>query len=122
MDIIAGMLVDHARVGDVEEVTHRLLGDDVHHAGDSVRAVHRRTAAADHLDAVDHRRRHLLQTIDRGHAGEDRTAVHQDLRVLALQTVDAQFRLAAVGAGVLYPQTRLEVQRVRYAGYCGRLE
>ena len=122
MDIIAGMFVDHARVGDIDEVTHRLFGDDIHYTGNRIRTVHRRTATADDLDTVNHRRRHLLQTIDRRHTREHRPAVHQNLRVLALQTVDTQFRLTAVTARVLHPQTRLKIQYIRHARHGRRLK
>ena len=114
MDIITRMLVDMADIGDIDEVTDGLLGNDIHHTGNSVRAVHRRSSSTNDLYAVNHRCRHLLQTIDRSHRGEDRTRVHENLGILALQTIDAQIRLAAVGTGILYPQSRLKTQSIRY--------
>ena len=115
MDIIAGMLVDHARVGYIDKVTHGLFGNDVHHAGNRIRTVHRRTTAADDFYTVNHRSRHLLQSIDRRHTRENRPAVHQNLGILSLQTVDTQFCLTTVRAGVLYPQARLKIQHVSHA-------
>ena len=122
MDIIARMLVDMTDIGDIDEVADGFLGNDIHYTGNSVRAVHRRSASTNDLYAVDHRCRHLLQTIDRSHRGEDRTRVHENLGILTLQTIDTQIRLAAVGAGVLHPQARLKIQRVRHTCYRRRLK
>ena len=53
----------------------RFLGDDVHDAGDCVRSVQGRAAAADHLDPVDHAGRQLFETVDRCQRAEYRAAV-----------------------------------------------
>ena len=115
MDIIAGMFVDHTRVGYIDEIPYRLFGNDIDHTGNRIRTVHRRTAATDDFDTVNHRRRYLLQSVHRCHRREDRSAVHKDLCVLALQTVDTQFRFTAVRARVLHPQTGLKIQHVCHA-------
>ena len=60
VDIISGMLVDIAYIGYIDEIAHRLLGDDIHHAGDGVGSIYSRSAAAHHLYTVDHGSRHLL--------------------------------------------------------------
>ena len=116
------MFVDIGGVGYVDKVTHGLLGDDIHYTRDGIGAVGSRTATAHHLDAVNHRRRHLFQAIDRGHGREYRTRVHQYLGVLTLQTIDAQVGLTAVAAGVIHPQARLKTQRVGNARHGGGLK
>ena len=101
VDIVACMLVHLAGIRHVDKVTHRLLGDDIHHTGNGIGSVHRRSSTAYDLYAVDHRSRHLLQAIDSRHGREHRARIHQNLRILPLQAIDTQFGLAAVGAGVL---------------------
>jgi hypothetical protein len=64
----------------------------------------------------------LFESVNGRHGGKDRTGVHKDLGVLALETVDTEIRFAAVGAGVLDTETRLERERICYAGDRGSLE
>ena len=122
MDVIARVFVEMTGVGDVHEIPNGLFGNDVHHAGYGVRAVHRRTAATNDLYTVYHRRRHLFQTIDGRHRREDRTVVHQYLGILTLQAVDTQFGLAAVRTGVIDAQSRLKTQHISRTGHSGGLK
>ena len=122
MDIVSGMFIDHAGIGEIEEITDGFLRDDIHYSGDRIGSIHSRTTSSDHLYTVNHRRRNLLQTIDGSHTGEDRTAIHEDLGILSLETVDTKLGLTAVGACILYPQTRLKIQHIRHTSYRRRLK
>ena len=67
VNIVASVLVDLTGIGEIDEITHGLLGDDIHHACNGVGTIHRRTATTHDLYTVDHRRRHLLQTVHSRH-------------------------------------------------------
>lgn len=105
-------LEDGGRSRERDGVALRLARDDVDHAADGVGAEEGRAAAANHLDALNHRGGELLKAVDRGQRAEDGAAVEQYLRILPLQAVDAQLHGAAVAAVVLDAQARLEVHRL----------
>ena len=106
----------HERMADLGPVAQRLLGDDVDRAADGRRAEERRSAAADHLHALDHVGGNLFETVDAVEGREERPRVEQDLRIVAVQTVDAYLREAAVLTSVLDAHARLETQTVGQRG------
>ena len=100
----------------------RLTGDDVDRAADGRRAVERRPAAAQHLDPLDHIGRNLLQPVDTRQGGENRMRVDQNLRIVAVETVDADLREAAVLAVVLDAHPGLERKALGQARGVGPFE
>ena len=78
--------------------------------------------APNHLDAFNHRGGQLLEAVDRGQRAEDGAAVEQHLRILPLETVDAQLHGAAVAAVVLDAQARLEAHRLGQVARRGGVE
>ena len=99
---------EHAR--HLEGVVNGVFGDDIDSSAHSIGAEQRRTAAAYHLYPLDHVHRYLLQPIYPAQRTDDGTAVYQDLRVRAFQTVDTHLGETAVLAVVLHPQARLVVE------------
>ena len=97
---------------DIEEIARRLFGDDIYYARDGIGSIECATATTNDLNAVNHARRQLFQTIDGSQRREDWARVHEDLGVLPLQTVDANLWNTAVGAGLLYAQTCLEIEHI----------
>ena len=87
----------------LRRIARRFLGDDVDRAADGRRAVQRRTAAAQHLDPLDHVGRNLLQSVDARQGRKDRMRIDENLRIMAVESVDAHLREAAVLAVVLDP-------------------
>ncbi|MBQ1952717.1 MAG: TonB-dependent receptor plug domain-containing protein, partial [Alistipes sp.] len=91
-------------------IAQRIACDDVDRTSDGRRTEEGRTASAQHLHALDHRGGNLLQSIDSRQRREDGVGVHQNLGVVAIQTVDAHLGKAAVLAGILYADAGLEDQ------------
>ena len=110
------------RMRQLRRIARRLLGDDVDRAADGRRPEQRRTAAAQHLDPLDHVGRNLLQSVDARQGREDRVRIDQNLRIMAVEAVDAHLREAAVLAVVLDPHAGLERQPLRQARGVGLLE
>ena len=100
----------------------RLLGDDVDRAADGRRPEKRRTAAAQHLDPLDHVGRNLLQSVDARQGREDRVRIDQNLRIMAVEAVDTHLHKAAVLAVVLDTHAGLERKPLRQARSIGPLE
>ena len=98
----------HQRMRELRGAARRLFGDDVDRAADGRRAVERRAAAAQHLDPFDHVGRDLFQSVDPREGREDRMRIDQDLRIVAVEPVDADLGEAAVLAVVLDPHAGLE--------------
>src|SRR5262249_2121814 len=96
-----------------------LAGDDVDDAGDRVRAVDRRAAVLQHLDALDGGRRDRVE-IDAGRGAEaarhHALAVHEDERARDAEAaeVDAGRAVGAVGRAAV---VELEVRRVALLGH-----
>ena len=121
VNIVGAQSRKSARIADTERVAIGLFGDNIHHTRNSVGAVQCTTATTNHLYAVHHACWQLLQAIDGCQGGEDRTRVHQYLRVLSLQTINAYLWHTTVGAGLLYTQSRLEIQHIRHGRTGGGL-
>ena len=82
----------------VHRALHRagaLLGDDVHHAADGVRAVERRLRAAHDLDALDRVERDLRQLRRAEGRALHTHAVHEHLDLVGVGAADADARVAA---------------------------
>src|SRR5690606_12087008 len=75
-------------------------------AADRAGAIERRPAALDHLDAVDHPCRDLLDPVDLRKRGNDRLAIDENLRVRATETEQPNLREVAVLTVVLHTNTR----------------
>ena len=110
------------RMRQLGRTARRLTGDDVDRAADGRRAVERRPAAAQHLDPLDHIGRNLLQPVDTRQGGENRMRVDQNLRIVAVETVDADLREAAVLAVVLDAHPGLERKALGQARGVGPFE
>ena len=95
-----------------EQVALRLLGDDIHHTRDGIRAEESRTSTTHNLDTFDHTCGQLLQTINACQRREDRAAIQQNLSILTLQTIDSQLRKTAVRAAILDTHTGLIIERL----------
>ncbi len=94
----------------LRRIARRLTGDDVDRAADGRRPVQRRAAAAQHLDPLDHIGRNLFQAVYARQGRENRMRVDQNLRIVAVEAVDAHLREAAVLAVVLDAHAGLERQ------------
>ena len=101
-------LVRHRRRG-----SRGIFRDHIDHPGDGRRTEERRTAAAHHLNALDHVGRNLFQTVDTRQTAEHGTRIDKHLRVGAVEPVDAHLRKTAVLAIVFHAHAGLELQRLR---------
>ena len=90
-----------------------IFRDHIDHPGDGRRTEECRTAAAHHLDALDHVGRNLFQTVDTRQTAEHGTRIDEHLRVGAVEPVDAHLRETAVLAIVFHAHAGLELQRLR---------
>ena len=99
-------------VGSFGIVHHRVAGDDIDCAADGRGTEQGRTATAHHLHAVNHVSRNLLKSVDTGKSREHRARIHQNLRVVSVETVDAHLGETAVLAIVLHAHTGLKAQTV----------
>ena len=95
-----------------EQVALRLLGDDIHHTRNGIRAKESRAATTHNLDTLDHTCGQLLQTINACQRREDRAAIQQNLSILTLQTVDSQLRKTTVRTAILDTHTGLIIERL----------
>ena len=103
-------------------VVQGVLGDDVDGTAYGRCAIEGRATASYHLHALYHVGRNLLQTVHSGQGGEDRARIDEDLRVVAVQTIDAYLCETAVLAIVLGAHTGLEVKPLCQTGGLGGLE
>ena len=110
------------RVRQLGRTTRRFPGDDVDRAADSRRTEKRRAAAAQHLDPLDHVGRNLLQPVDTRQGRKDGMRIDQNLRIVAVEAVDAHLHEAAVLAVVLDPHAGLERKALRQTRGIGPLE
>lgn len=110
------------RVRKLRRVVERLARDDIDRAADGRRTVERRAAAAQHLDPLDHVGGDLLQSVDAREGREDGVRVDQNLRVVAVEAVDAHLGEAAVLAVVLHAHAGLERESLRQRHGVGPLE
>ena len=110
------------RMRHLRRIARRLLRNDVDRAADGRRPEQRRTAAAQHFDTLDHVGRDLLQAVYARQGREYRVRIDQDLRIMAVETVDAHLREAAVLAVVLDTHAGLERQPLCQARGIGLLE
>ncbi|MNI37495.1 hypothetical protein D3C73_915880 [compost metagenome] len=96
---LAVLALVEVRFGAVEV----LLGDDVHHAGDGVRAVDGRSAVLQDVDALDHRGRNGVQVDAAVQTGGPATAVDQHQGALGAQVAqaDASRTVTAVVEGAV---------------------
>src|SRR5262249_29742356 len=74
-----------------------LLGDDVDHTGDSIRAVDRGSAVFENFDVIDDRQRDRIQVGAAAHARGGRfihpaQTIHQDQRALGLEVAQVNLR------------------------------
>ncbi len=122
VDVVAGKLalVDRAfAVGaakgavDVGVTFVGLLRNQVDHPRHGAGAVERGAAAFDDFHAVDGDCRHLVDAIHRGHAGEERQTVDQNLVVVARQAEQLDLGGAAVLAVLFILMTQNG-----WFGYC----
>ena len=105
---------------DIERITHWLFGNDIHHPTDSIRTIEGRTATTHHFDTVDHTSRYLFETIDRCKRRENRTAIHHELSVLTLETIDAKLWHTTILARHFDTHTSLEIKHIRHCVRCSR--
>ena len=105
---------EHARY--LEGVVDGVFGDDIDGSAHGIGAEQRRTAAAHYLYPFNHIHRYLLQAVHSAQRADDGTAVNQDLRVRAFQTVDTHLGETAVLAVVFHTQARLVVERLGEVG------
>ena len=75
-----------------------------------------------HLDPLDHVGRNLFESVDARQGRKERMGVDQNLRIMAVQTVDAHLGESAVLAVVLDPHAGLERESLRQARSIGLLE
>ena len=101
-------LMRHRRRG-----SRGIFRDHIDHPGNGRRTEERRTAAAHHLNALDHVGRNLFQTVDTRQTTEHGARVDKHLRVGAVEPVDAHLRETAVLAIVFHAHAGLELQRLR---------
>ena len=106
----------------LRRIARRLLRNDVDRAADGRRPEQRRAAAAQHLDPLDHVGRDLFQAVYARQGREYRVRIDQDLRIMAVEAVDAHLREAAVLAVVLDTHAGLERQPLCQARGIGLLE
>ena len=106
----------HEGVSEGGRIADRFLGDDVDGSTDGRRTEEGRATAADHLHAVYHICRNLLQTIHAVQRGEYRARIHQYLRVVAVETIDAHLCEAAVLTVVLRAYAGLEFESLGKTG------
>ena len=76
VDVVPFSVQKGGDVGNGQGVPNRLLGDDVHHAPDSVGPEQGRSAAPDHLRPFDHPGGKLFQPVNGSERTENRTAVN----------------------------------------------
>ena len=121
--VIRAAAANHGqRVGYLRGIPRWLLRNDIYGTRDGGCAKQGRATATHDLDALNHVRRNLLQSIDAGQRAEYRTAINQYLGVRTLQPVDAHLLEATVLAVILDTHAGLEVQAVGQRGSMGRLE
>ena len=120
--VVVGIL---AHTGlDVDLETFEIaLGDEVHHSGDRIRAVHRRGAGGNHIDALDQRRRDDIDVdrrVERTAEGQS-FAVQEHQRSLGVETaqVEAGDTARAVGhlRGLVYEHVGQQVDDFFDAGH-----
>ncbi len=89
-----------------------VLGDYVYGASYGRRAEQGRAASAHHFHAVDHVCRNLFEAVDTRKGGKHRARVHEYLRVVSVEAVDAHLGETAVLAVVLDAHAGLEIESV----------
>ena len=82
-DVGGTAIVDHRGVREIEEIAGGLFGNDIHHARNRISPEDGTASASNDLNAIHHPGGHLLQPIYARQRAEDRTRVHQNLRILA---------------------------------------
>ena len=89
-----------------------VFGDDIDGAANGGAPKKGGTTTTHHFDTLNHVGWNLLKTIDARQSGENGTGVHQNLRIVTIQTVDAHLRETTVLAIILHAHAGLEVQSV----------
>jgi len=89
-----------------------VMRNQVDHAGDRARAISRRAAAPDHLDAVDQPRRQLLDAVDHGQRRQRRLTVDQKLRVRSVEPQQPDLGGVAALTGRLHADSTRPLDRV----------
>ncbi len=109
-------------VAEFARVADRLAGDDVNGSADGIGAEESRSAAAHHFDAFDHVGRDLFEVVNAGKGADNGARIDQNLRVGAVEAVNAHLRGSAVLAIILDAQSRLEFQSFRKRFRVGHIE
>ena len=117
-----GAAYRHEGVAEGGRIANRFLGDDVDGSANGRGAEERRTAASADLHAVDHVGRNLLQPIDAVERREDRTGIDQNLRIVAIKSVDSHLGETAVLAIVFRAHARLEIESLSQTNALGDIE
>ena len=122
VEIVAALFQIRCVMVDIDEIARRLFGNDIHHACDGIGTIERRPTATNHFHTVNHTCWHLFQPIDRSQRRENGTRIHQNLRILPFEPVDAQRGNTAIRTRLFHAQTCLESQHVGHTMGCGILE
>ena len=105
-----GSALRHKGVSEGSRIADRFLGNDVDGSTDGRRAKEGRATTTNHLYAVNHISRNLLQAINAVQRRKHRTRIDQDLRIVAIKTINAHLGEATVLAVVFGAHTRLKVE------------
>ena len=115
--LLPGLSTHHRQVVVyLERIVDRVFGDDIDGSAHGIGPKKGRSSSAHHLYPLYHRHGYLLQTIHSRQGTHHRTAVDEYLRIGTFQSVDAHLRKTAVLTVVLYPQSRLIIERFGQVG------
>ena len=112
----------HECVSHLGRVVQGILGDNIDGTANGRSAIEGRPAATNHLNTLYHVGRNLFQTVHTGQCGEDGARVDENLRVVAVQTIDAHLCEATVLAVVFGAHAGLVVESLCQAGGLGGLK